>query len=340
MSLYSVDGNTQLMISKIMEMANQSYMWRQNSQNSESLNLEIKTVKTEYDELKSKLTNEEIKFLDSYHKIKDLINKGSQFGIKINPKQMKKYNKELFSMENNNKEIISKYSKIYIPFSVVKDKYHKLVDDKEYYQGILKYQIESIIEFLIENGYITSDYKLTTLGVIAKEINECNEIVFSQAVNNAYFNDLSVPEIVGLISVFVEDGGATNEDVYISNLSLPDYLENILYEIGSIAESFADKENKFIQEKDIYLTNDWNLHLSVFRSAYEWASNRSFNDIKMIYNSFEGNFIKNILRINNIIRDLMVAAEITKNHQLYNKLENIESILIRDEVTVESLYVN
>ena len=89
-----------------------------------------------------------------------------------------------------------------------------------------------------------------------------------------------------------------------------------------------------------YLTNDWNLHLSVFRSAYEWASNRNFNDIKMIYNSFEGNFIKNILRINNIIRDLMVAAEITKNHQLYNKLENVESILIRDEVTVESLYVN
>ena len=86
--------------------------------------------------------------------------------------------------------------------------------------------------------------------------------------------------------------------------------------------------------------NDWELHLSVFKSAYSWANNQNFYEIKKIYNSFEGNFIKNILRINNIIRDLMVVAEITKKYELFNKLEKIENILIRDEVTVDSLYVN
>lgn len=340
MSLYSVDGDTNLMIQKIMEMASQSYMWRQNNQNSDSLSDEINRIKEEYDKLKSNFTEEEIKNLSNYHEKKTIIETGLQFGIGINPKQMKKYQKELSSIETRYPEAVSKYDKIYIPFCIKKNEYNKLVDDKEYFQGILKYQIESIIGFLIENGYITDDYKLTTLGVIAKEINECNEIIFSQAVLNNYFDNLSVPEIVGLISVFVVDGGAKDDEVYISELNLPKYLEDTLYKIGGIAEDFANKENKFVQEKDIYLFNDWDLHLSVFKSAFEWASSKSFSDIKKIYTSFEGNFIKNILRINNIIRDLMVAAEITKNHELYNKLENVESILIRDEVTVESLYVN
>ena len=88
------------------------------------------------------------------------------------------------------------------------------------------------------------------------------------------------------------------------------------------------------------MKNDWNLHLKLFQAAYRWASSKQFYEVKQVYQSFEGNFIKNILRINNIIRDLMVASEITKNDELYTKLSQIESILIRDEVTVESLYVN
>ena len=68
--------------------------------------------------------------------------------------------------------------------------------------------------------------------------------------------------------------------------------------------------------KNIYVKNDWNLHLNLFQAAYLWASSKNFYEIKSVYQSFEGNFIKNILRINNIIRDIMVASEITKNDEL------------------------
>ena len=215
-----------------------------------------------------------------------------------------------------------------------------MLDDKEYFLSIIKYQIKSIIEFLKENGYIDAKNRLTILGVIAKEINECNEIILSQSIIKNHFNDLSVPEIVGLISVFIQDHGATDEDVYLSDLEQPLHMNDILNSLSSISDDYEKKELDFIQKKNIYLKNDWNLSLNLFKAAYLWASSKQFYEIKQVYQSFEGNFIKNILRINNIIRDLMVASEITKNDELYTKLSQIESILIRDEVTVESLYVN
>ena len=221
-----------------------------------------------------------------------------------------------------------------------KIKYYNLLLDKEYYMSIIKYQIKSIIEFLKENGYVNENNKLSILGVIAKEINECNEIILSQSIINNFFNDLTIPEIVGLISIFIEDNGAVDEDVYISSLDQPIYMNDIIKQMGTIAEDYANKENIFIQKNNVYLQNDWNLHLNLFQAAYVWASNKDFYEVKKNYQSFEGNFIKNILRINNIVRDLMVAAEITKNDELYSKLSQIEPILIRDEVTVESLYVN
>lgn len=339
MSLYQ-DYEPDVMIDKILELANQSYMWRQNNTSCLEIDKDLEGIKNQYDSARSDFTEDELVLLDSYHKIVYKMNPVNNFGIRLDNKQHKKYQKELDKMKKEKPDTISKYDKKYLNYLDKKQNYDSLLDDKEYYMSIIKYQIKSIIEFLKENGYVDSDNKLTILGVIAKEINECNEIILSQSIIQNHFNELSIPEIVGLISVFIEDNGAAEEDVYLSDLDQPVYMNDILNSLNSLSEDYANKELEFIQKKKIYLKNDWNLHLKLFQAAYMWASSKQFYEVKQVYQSFEGNFIKNILRINNIIRDLMVASEITKNDELYTKLSQIESILIRDEVTVESLYVN
>ena len=339
MSLYQ-DSDPEIMLEKIIELANQSYMWRQNSKSSIEIDADIEEIKSHYEAAKCLLDDHELEILSNYHKLKEQMNPIGDLGIRVNPKQLKKQQKELDKFSRANPEIIKKYDTVYLNYLEKKIKYDNLLLDKEYYMSIIKYQIKSIIEFLKENGYVNENNKLSILGVIAKEINECNEIILSQSIVNNFFNDLTIPEIVGLISVFIEDNGALDEDVYISSLDQPIYMNDIIKQMGSIAEDYANKENIFIQKNNVYLQNDWNLHLNLFQAAYAWASNKDFYEVKKNYQSFEGNFIKNILRINNIVRDLMVAAEITKNDELYSKLSQIEPILIRDEVTVESLYVN
>ena len=60
---------------------------------------------------------------------------------------------------------------------------------------------------------------------------------------------------------------------------------------------------------------------------------KSFGDI------YEGTFIRNILRIKNIIDNLKNISEMLNKSELLKKLENLDSILIRDQVTTESLYI-
>jgi superfamily II RNA helicase len=334
LSIYSEKDD---LIDNIVEMAKKSYLSKQNNAECGPLLDKIKVVENKLGEL-GQFTEEELLTLEEYHNIKEILKTGIQFGIRINPKTNKKYAKEIKQIESQKSEVIKRYDPEYLNYLEINDEYKSLALDKDYFEGIFKYQVNMILDFLKDREYINDDFKLTPLGVIAKEINECNEIILSQVVYKGYLNDLSEAEIVGLISIFINDSG-NNKDTTIPSLNLPKYLETILYDIGSISEDFAYKENDMIQKNNIYIYNDWELHLGCFNAASEWTKGKEFYEIKQYYDSFEGNLIKNILRISNIIRELTVVAELLKNHDLYKKLLGIGDIILRNEVTVESLYV-
>ena len=106
--------------------------------------------------------------------------------------------------------------------------------------------------------------------------------------------------------------------------------------INYICKDFGDYEyNMYID-----IGTDWNIYLSFIGPAYDWASGKSIFEIYKSYeNVYEGTFIRNILRINNIIDNVKNIAEMINNSALLKKLENLDSLLIRDQVTTESLYI-
>jgi superfamily II RNA helicase len=55
---------------------------------------------------------------------------------------------------------------------------------------------------------------------------------------------------------------------------------------------------------------------------------------------YEGSFIKNMLKINTIVSNLIGLANITNNFELIPKLEQIESLIIKGIVNTDSLHVN
>ena len=83
------------------------------------------------------------------------------------------------------------------------------------------------------------------------------------------------------------------------------------------------------------------MYLSFVEPAYLWAQGKSMADIYTSFGDiYEGTFIRNILRIKNIIDNLKNIAEMINNSALLKKLENLDSILVRDQVTTESLYIS
>ena len=66
----------------------------------------------------------------------------------------------------------------------------------------------------------------------------------------------------------------------------------------------------------------------------------TMNEINTRYfGIYEGTFIRNILRISNIIDNIRSIADMIDDVQLLQKLEGVNELLIRDQVTTESLYI-
>ena len=73
---------------------------------------------------------------------------------------------------------------------------------------------------------------------------------------------------------------------------------------------------------------------------YDRVSGKSIFDIYNSYEEvYEGTFIRNILRISNIVDNVKSIAEMLNKPELIKKLENIGPKLVRDQVTTESLYI-
>ena len=86
--------------------------------------------------------------------------------------------------------------------------------------------------------------------------------------------------------------------------------------------------------------SDWNLHLSMFDVTLEWSKGEmKWEGVKHLYETFEGNFCRNILRLVNMIRNVESIAHLTENALLINKLDGYTEKLIRDIVMIDSLYL-
>lgn len=230
-------------------------------------------------------------------------------------------------------------------FNVLNQKYKKLeqnTKDINNLMGSIKYlesntqvQIDKIIQYLKDNQYInTETNKLLKKGIMASEISECNEIILTEIVTNEFFTSLQPEEIVAVLAVFIEEKGLEMPSIEYLNVSKN--LKQILEDINYLTQDFGSYEyNSYID-----IETDWSIHLSFVNVAYDWAKGITMNEINARYfGIYEGTFIRNILRISNIVDNIRSIADMIDDVQLLQKLEGVNELLIRDQVTTESLYI-
>ena len=197
--------------------------------------------------------------------------------------------------------------------------------------------------FLNETGYITDSNKeiseidrtlLSKKGLMASTVNECNEILLVELIESQILNDLQFEDIFALLSMFVDE--KTEDEIILEDLEIP-------YDLKLIIQKIENMNNNLYR---IALTNnldfDCILSRAFVQSSYMWASQIDFKDIfsKCEGNIYEGNFVKNIIKVLNICNELVLACEITGNIKIPEILENIESKILRDIVSFESIYLH
>jgi superfamily II RNA helicase len=197
--------------------------------------------------------------------------------------------------------------------------------------------LENIIKILEESGYVTyKDDKLLILekGIIASKINECNSLIFTEIITSGILDSLNEVEIASLLSVFLED--KNDDETFKGDLYYSSNLIPRVNEIEKIVSKFISLENKYKHHSQ---DDFWKITVGSLDGTYLWASGGNISQIKsegLI--GYEGNFIRNMTKLYNIINDVTEVCSTLGKVELLPKLEKIPQLIVRDIVNLTSLY--
>ena len=294
----------------------------------------LKVQKDNYKKYRDKDFDEYEEIFNQYVEKEDQINNSQKNLIKLSTKKVKKIKREINLIKEKIPDRIFKKLKNQIK---KQNELNKLKSQIDYHDIKYTDQIERVMIFLIRENLLDDNYNLSRLGRIVAEVNECNPLLLGYILNNQILNQLEFSEIIALLSTFIKDD--SNNDLRIQNLEISENLKNLMYDLSDYADKLYNYENRLNHMLPFTIWSNWDLYLNLFIPAKLWAEGKQWVDIKNNYDSYEGNFVKNILRLTNLIRNIVVIAKITNNFELINTLDNFEEKLIRDFVRNDSLYL-
>jgi antiviral helicase SKI2 len=283
------------------------------------------------EEMQNLFKNEEtiLEQMKLYNKIEEKLNDKV---FVVNRKERQKLEKEL-----QNIKLIKNFKIYEEKFKIYKAKeieFQRAEDNIWYCTHGLQDSMKRMIQLLEEEKFVENNI-ITTKGIIASSICEVSELILSQAVYDGLFDDLEFEEIVALISSFINEKDPNNQEKYINDLKIPAKIHHKLNKLTEISEHYYKCEEKY----GIYIQSDFKLYLDFIEPSYIWAQGLTIHDVYKYTNIYDGNFVKAILRINNIMMNFSDICNYLKKYELLKKIENYESYLIRDVVSINSLYI-
>lgn len=277
-------------------------------------------------------------------KIKELYklqnNDDSIYGIKVtmSKAQSKRLN-SLKSEINKNSNMHEIYNK-YCSHNQIKFKYDECLKNINSWKSYSDKLLKNVERILVINGFIAEDMSILKKGIIAAQINECNAIILTEMITRGSFKGLSSEEIVALLALFIEESKSDDKlsfnDIKVTG-KLGEHIKNII----TIIDSYI------LMEKNIGILDNekyWEISFDFIDIAYNWV-NETINQESptRMFESFEnvyiGNFIRNMIKINNIVKDLIYLFQINGDNEIIPILEKIGPLIMKDFVTVNSLYL-
>jgi len=282
--------------------------------------------------------------IEEYEKMKT----GNYGLIRPSNKVIKRHRKKVQKLQSD-PEFMEKYN-FYLKNKHTINKKQQLLEQLRNNKMFISHQIQNVKRILMDEGYISlmknegeeggedgdgeDEYKVTVKGVVACEINECNEILLTEAITNNYFDNLDYKELGTILSIFGNSKrlGGTRGYKCLSR----DYrFQNILEFMQSKIDTFGSKEYTY----GLYMNTDWNIRIDCMNAAYEWLSGGDFNAISKKFGIYEGNLIKDFIKIYNLAACVKNIADILQKNELSIQASKLMENTMRDIVTIESLYI-
>jgi len=229
-------------------------------------------------------------------------------------------------------------------------KYTELNDlQKEYdlVNSYIKSGIGNVLNLLKEEGFIQGNLndetsiELTLKGKISCQLREVHCLVFSNLLEDKKFENLSSKQLVSLFSIFTNI--SVSEELKELNPNSNDNEVQINVNLlTTLYREYHDKELQY----NINTGIDYTIQYDLLNYLDEWCHAETVEECKLVLQKmgeekqiFLGEFVKALLKINNISAEMEKIAELIGNIEFLSKLKEIQNMTMKYVVTNQSLYV-
>jgi len=271
--------------------------------------------------------------------------------IELQEKKQMAVNKKRKEIERQIQTILDTYKNIESDKTKILALLAKEKEIEEIKQSIVvteKYidtNIQKILDFLEEEEYISQDdkskYTLLEKGQIAAELRETHSLVFSKLIVSGELDELTSKELVALFSC-VTNISVSDNYKDIKPYSGNEYVDDIVERVRQKYDYYESKETELRINTGI----DYNFHFDILEYVLEWTTCDCVEDCKWLLQKMEqekeiflGEFVKAILKINNVASEMEKVAEIQGNVEFLSKLKEIPGLTLKFVVTNQSLYI-
>ena len=188
-----------------------------------------------------------------------------------------------------------------------------------------------------DSPYELSSKHLTEKGILATEINEGHPLLLAEAFTNNLCENLSGEEIVAFLSAFLMEKVDSDSMPSLDSLQIPSQVIESLHKLDSFVDTFWNAEKKHACKSP---EGFWDLNSGWIDLIWRWITEDvSAAELCASYEIYEGNFIRAILKIANLVEEWTNLATYTNNTKMLEKMEGLQQILLRDIVVPDSLYL-
>lgn len=191
------------------------------------------------------------------------------------------------------------------------------------------------VSLLQSLGYLDPESTTITLkGRALCEINSTqDELLATEMVFSGLLSDLSPAESVALLSALVfQEKSDVEPELPPPLLAARKDLEELALRAGEEQRAHGLQIDPQEYARDA-------LKCGLMQVVYEWASGKPFSEIITCTDVIEGSIVRCIVRLDQACHELMDAARVLGNTELFQKMKSASEAIKRDIVFAASLYV-
>lgn len=304
------------------EVVKQSYWYTQHLEGIEQDKREVQRITAERDELR--LTSAIVDDLVVRHMLENLVRETTNSKRKDAQRKLEAWKRE---HEGHRWDAAWKsFSRWTTLTKMIAETEDKIRDATEYESWITPR-----IEYLEGHGFLG-----TQLGLLAANVHEGHSIMMPVAFHSKALHKLTFEQLVGCLSLF----GTSGEEREDEELTLNDCVhlepETVATVQAFITNSIAPLVHS---EKVPSNASYWRIDCTWADAAIRWVKGEHASLICGDYGLYEGNFIRAMLKIANLVDEWTTMATLTKDLDQLELLRDARQKIVKGVVVPDSLYL-